>query len=108
MPTGHFAGSEIESCIFGREGKIKPRENRYPLRTADGKMGKILQNGNVNESEVSPGVGDRATQKDRLNRYARLIERQTGKAVRPLRMDGYANMLNRYGTSRDVSERKRP
>lgn len=43
-------------------------------------------------------------QADRIRRYAHLIEQQTGKAVRPFRSDGYVNMMNRYGTSKDSSE----
>lgn len=31
-------------------------------------------------------------------------KRKTGKAVRPYREDGYVNLLNKYGTSRDTSE----
>ena len=41
---------------------------------------------------------------DRINRYASLIEKQTGKAVRPYRADGYVNMLNKYGTEKDTTE----
>lgn len=41
---------------------------------------------------------------DRVMRYADLIQKQTGKAVRPFRADGYVNLLNRYGTSKDTSE----
>lgn len=41
---------------------------------------------------------------DRVMRYANLIEKQAGKAVRPFRADGYVNLLNRYGTSKDTSE----
>ena len=47
---------------------------------------------------------DRMTQEDRIKHYAHLIQRQTGKAVRPYRADGYVNMVNRYGTSKDSSE----
>ena len=47
---------------------------------------------------------DKMTQEDRIKRYAHLIQRQTGKAVRPYRADGYVNMVNRYGTSKDSSE----
>ena len=43
-------------------------------------------------------------QADRIQSYARLIEKQTGKAVRPFRADGYMNMVNRYGTSKDSHE----
>lgn len=47
---------------------------------------------------------DRMTQEDRIKHYANLIQRQTGKAVRPYRADGYVNMVNRYGTTKDSSE----
>lgn len=47
------------------------------------------------------------TQEDRIRRYAHLIERQAGKAVRPFRFDGYVNMMTRYGTQKDSSERYR-
>lgn len=48
----------------------------------------------------------RRDQTERIaKRYAHLIEMQTGKAVRPYRADGYMNMMNKYGTSKDVSER---
>ena len=47
---------------------------------------------------------DNMTQEDRIQRYAELIRRQTGKAVRPFRADGYANLVTKYGTSKDVSE----
>ena len=43
-------------------------------------------------------------QAERIQRYAHMIEQQTGKAVRPYRADGYVNMMNRYGTSKDTSE----
>ena len=39
-----------------------------------------------------------------IRAYNRLIEQQLGKAVRPYRADGYVNLMNRYGTSKDVSE----
>ena len=39
-----------------------------------------------------------------VKRYAHLIEMQTGKAVRPYRADGYVNMMNKYGTSKDTKE----
>lgn len=42
---------------------------------------------------------------NRIMRYADLIQKQTGKAVRPFRMDGYVNLLNKYGTSKDTTER---
>ena len=52
-------------------------------------------------------MGDkRQDQAERIAaRYARLIELQAGKAVRPYRSDGYVNMLNRYGTTKDTTER---
>lgn len=40
-----------------------------------------------------------------LRSYERLLEKQTGKAVRPFRGDGYVNVLNRYGTEKDTTER---
>lgn len=43
-------------------------------------------------------------QMDRLRRYAHLIEKQSGKAIRPYRFDGYVNMMTRYGTQKDSSE----
>ena len=43
-------------------------------------------------------------QAERLKRYARLIEQQTGRAIRPARLDGYVNLINRYGTEKDTSE----
>lgn len=44
---------------------------------------------------------------DRITRYANLIQKQTGKAVRPYRADGYVNLMNKYGTSKDASEQYR-
>lgn len=44
------------------------------------------------------------TQMDRIMRYADLIQKQTGRAVRPFRADGYVNLMNRYGTSKDPAE----
>ena len=41
---------------------------------------------------------------DRVLRFNRMIARQTGRAVRPFREDGYVNIINRYGTQRDSSE----
>jgi phage-related protein (TIGR01555 family) len=41
---------------------------------------------------------------DELRRYAHLIEKQAGRAVRPYRADGYVNMMTKYGTKRDQSE----
>lgn len=43
-------------------------------------------------------------QLDRIMRYANLIQRHAGKAVRPYREDGWVNLLNKYGTPRDTSE----
>lgn len=39
-----------------------------------------------------------------LNKYNRMIERQSGNIVRPYRADGYVNMLNKYGTAKDTTE----
>lgn len=47
---------------------------------------------------------DKMSQVDRINRYADLIQKQTGKAIRPYRADGYVNMMTRYGTRKDPSE----
>lgn len=44
------------------------------------------------------------SQTERLRRYAHLIEAQTGKAIAPARLDGYVNLINRYGTEKDVTE----
>ena len=53
-------------------------------------------------------MGDRRKdQAERMMRYAHLIEKQAGKAVRPFRADGYVNLLNRYGTQQDTTERYR-
>ena len=41
---------------------------------------------------------------ERIQRYSDLIARQTGKAVRPYRADGYVNLMNRYGTQKDTAE----
>lgn len=43
-------------------------------------------------------------QTDRIKRYAELIRKQTGKAIRPYRADGYVNMMTKYGTSKDTTE----
>ena len=45
------------------------------------------------------------TQLDRIARYADLIQKQAGKAVRPYRADGYVNMMTRYGTQKDASRK---
>lgn len=47
---------------------------------------------------------DKNSQMDVLRRYAHMIEKQTGHAVRPYRADGYVNLMNKYGTQKDVSE----
>lgn len=39
-----------------------------------------------------------------VRRYMHLIESQTGRVVRPYREDGFVNVLNKYGTSRDTTE----
>ena len=50
-------------------------------------------------------MGDSKSAKvDIVRNYAKLIEKQTGRLVRPYRADGYVNMMNKYGTSRDMSE----
>lgn len=41
---------------------------------------------------------------DVTERYLRAIERKSGKAVRPYRADGFVNLMNKYGTSKDTSE----
>lgn len=46
-------------------------------------------------------------QAERIQRYAHMIEEHAGKAVRPYRADGYVNMMNRYGTSKDATEHYR-
>lgn len=43
-------------------------------------------------------------QADRMLAYTRLLEKQAGRAVRPYRADGYMNLLNKYGTSKDSAE----
>lgn len=45
--------------------------------------------------------------REQLRRYADLIARESGKAVRPYRADGFVNLLNKYGTSKDTSEQYR-
>ena len=62
---------------------------------------------------------NKAARLDSIERYARIIQKQTGRAVRPYRAnspfpqnaefreDGYVNVLNRYGTSKDTSEHYR-
>lgn len=46
----------------------------------------------------------RDAQVEKLRRYADLIARESGKAVRPYRADGFVNLMNKYGTSKDTSE----
>ncbi len=46
----------------------------------------------------------RDAQVEKLRRYADLIARESGKAVRPYRADGFVNLMNKYGTSKDQSE----
>lgn len=41
---------------------------------------------------------------ERVGRYVDLLQKQTGRAIRPYRADGYINLLNRYGTQRDTTE----
>ena len=41
---------------------------------------------------------------ERIRRYDKLIQKQTGIAVKPLRFDGYFNLLNKYGTQNDTTE----
>ena len=41
---------------------------------------------------------------ERIDRYLRTVEKYSGKAIRPYRADGYVNLVNRYGTSKDTSE----
>lgn len=41
---------------------------------------------------------------ERIRRYDKLIQKQTGIAVKPLRFDGYVNLLNKYGTQKDTTE----
>lgn len=55
-------------------------------------------------------MGDRTPSKtvldtaERIRRYDKLIQKQTGIAVKPLRFDGYVNLLNKYGTQKDTTE----
>lgn len=44
------------------------------------------------------------TKIEQIKRLNRVIAKRTGGAVRPERFDGYVNLLNRYGTSKDSSE----
>lgn len=46
----------------------------------------------------------RDAQVEKLRRYADLIARESGKAVRPYRADGFVNLMSKYGTSKDQSE----
>ena len=38
------------------------------------------------------------------NATGKVLEKQTGHAVRPFRQDGFVNLLNNYGTAKDTSE----
>lgn len=40
----------------------------------------------------------------RLQRGQQILQEHTGKAVRPYRVDGYVNLLNKYGTTQDNSD----
>ena len=47
----------------------------------------------------------KAQQLDRIRRYGHIIEKQSGQSVSGLsRYDGYVNLINRYGTSKDTQE----
>ena len=39
-----------------------------------------------------------------VDRNAKMLEKQTGHSVRPMRQDGFVNLLTNYGTQRDSSE----
>lgn len=54
-------------------------------------MGKAVKVNPISNAEVA-------------DRYLRVVEKRVGKAVRPYRIDGYVNLVNRYGTSKDSSE----
>ena len=56
------------------------------------------------ENEVRCLAKNNMTQLDAIRRYNRIIEKQVGKAVRPYRADGFVNLINRYGTSKDINE----
>ena len=47
----------------------------------------------------------RADRISSIRRYERMIAAYAGKAVRPYREDGYVNLITRYGTERDATER---
>lgn len=49
-------------------------------------------------------MSNKAVQVEALKHYANLVQKQAGRVVRPYRMDGYVNLLTKYGTSRDSSE----
>lgn len=42
---------------------------------------------------------------ERVIAYDHFLRKRMGKAVRPYRQDGFVNVLNRYGTNKDTSER---
>lgn len=46
----------------------------------------------------------RLERKQRIDRGKQILAAKAGKAVRPYRADGYVNMMNKYGTSRDSDE----
>jgi len=49
-----------------------------------------------------------ASRLKQIDRYNHLIEREMGvTVVRPFRQDGYINLVNRYGTSKDINEHYR-
>lgn len=54
--------------------------------------------GNMNPSQKMLDAAER------IRRYDNLIRKQTGVAVKPLRFDGYFNLLNKYGTQKDTTE----
>ena len=39
-----------------------------------------------------------------VKKFENVLRKQTGKAVRPFRADGFMNVINRYGTSKDDTE----
>ncbi len=46
----------------------------------------------------------RLSQLERIELHRRVLEKRSGKAVRTFNKDGYVNVLNKYGTSKDTSE----
>lgn len=51
--------------------------------------------------------GNKIARLESIMRYDDLIRRQTGRAVRPYRADGYVNLLTKYGTDKDSTEQFR-